>query len=94
MKNLLSTPPSEAYFLVRFLYASKDIEGSETVEMFESMEFSVIEKYFFQPEYPRHANKFFIKKLRTIVFFYIFSCGSWQEKSVPKYDFWLTESNS
>ena len=27
MKNLLGTPPSEAYFLVRFLYATKDIEG-------------------------------------------------------------------
>ena len=72
MKNLLSIPSSEAYFLVRFLYASKDIEGSETVEMFESMEFSVIEKYFFQPEYPLHANKFFIKKLRTIAFFHLF----------------------
>lgn len=27
MKNLLGTPPSEAYFLVRFLHATKDIEG-------------------------------------------------------------------
>ena len=27
MKNLLGTPPSEAYFLVRCLYATKDIEG-------------------------------------------------------------------
>ena len=34
---------------------------SETVEMLESMGFSVIEKYFFQPEYPRHANNSFIK---------------------------------
>ena len=27
MKNLLGTPPSEAYFLVRLLHATKDIEG-------------------------------------------------------------------
>lgn len=42
---------------------------SETVEMLESIGFSVIEKYFFQPEYPRYANKFFIKTLRKIAVF-------------------------
>ena len=43
---------------------------SETVEMLESMGFSVIEKYFFQPKYPP--------------IFSIFSCGSWQEKISTK----------
>ena len=75
----------------------REYKISETVEMLESMGFSVIEKYFFQPEYPRHANKFFIKKLRTIVFalpsFRSFHVVVGKKKSAPKYDFWLTEAN-
>ena len=71
---------------------------SETVEMLESMRFSVIKKCFFQLEYPRHANKFFIKKLRTIAFvfpsFQSFHVVVGKKKSAPKYDFWLTEANS
>lgn len=71
---------------------------SETVEMLESMGFSVIKKYFFQPKYPRHANKFFIKKLRTIAFvlpsFLSFHVVVGKKKSALKYDFRLTEANS
>ena len=71
---------------------------SETLEMLESMGFSIIKKYFFQPKYPRHANKFFIKKLRTIAFvfpsFRSFHAVVGKKKSAPKYGFWLTEANS
>lgn len=76
----------------------REYKISETVAMLESMGFSVIEKYFFQPEYPRHANKFFIKKLRTIAFvfpfFRFFHVVVGKRRSAPKYDFWLTEANS
>ena len=71
---------------------------SETVEMLESMGFSIIEKYFFQPEYPCHAKKIFIKTLRKIAFafpsFRSFHVVVGRKSLMPKHNFWLTEANS
>ena len=70
---------------------------NETAEMLERMGFSIIEKYFFQPEYPRHLN-YFIKILKKIAFafpsFRSFHVVVGRKYSTPSHNFWITEANS